>query len=250
MRRTLATADRQICIGRRHPGTQWRDGSPGTMIGFVPFFDELPDPPAEMVEELAEREWLPPGWDRPSEGTLPAVVGVSRLLARTDDVALALDQIRVYPNGFQLVTTVMTNPRLPPALQMGGFHTLRLIAARSTQPGEQVARPAPPLARRLAMAPRLGVEFSNGQRAGVRPQSPYEVDKDDRGYPTAPIISMGGGGGGMGQYRWEQWVFPLPSPGDLVVFAEWPAAGIEETSIVVSADDIREAARRAVVLWS
>jgi hypothetical protein len=223
------------------------------MIAAVPLFDPLPEPPSEVVNLDAEREWSPPTWDRPSEGTVPAVFGVSQLFARTDDLAVALDHVRVYPNGFQLVTTAVTNPRLPPALQMGGFHTMTLIASRAAQPDAQkAARPLLRLAPRpsFPMGPRLGVQFSNGQRAGARPQSPYEAAKDERGFPTEPIIGMGGGGGGSGQYRWEQWVFPLPSPGDLVVFVEWAAAGIEETSVVISADNIREAAQRAIVLWS
>jgi hypothetical protein len=221
---------------------------------FMPFFEPLPDsPPALDEDQLVERDWSPPRWDRPSEGTLPAIVGVSRLFVRTDDIALALDYVRVYPNGFQLVTSVMTSPRLPSALQMGGFHTVSLIAARSAPPDEKTnARPAPPLRPRpgFAMGPRLGVQFSNGQHAGARPVSPYDVDKDEEGIPTEPIITMGGGGGGSGHFRWEQWVFPLPSPGDLTVFAEWPAAGIEESSIVVSADDVLHASERAIVLWS
>ncbi len=184
---------------------------------------------------------------------MPAVLGVSQLFARAGDVALALDHLRVYPNGFQLVTTIMTSPRLPPALQMGGFHTLALLAARTAPKGDETRAPAaPPRWPRpgLAMGPRLGVQFSNGQRAGGRPVSPFEVDRDERGVPKEPVMTMGGGGGGGGQYRWEHWVFPLPTPGDLVVFAEWSSVGIEESTIVLSGDDVREAATRAIVLWS
>ncbi len=220
----------------------------------MPFFEPLPEPPPHEVDLLAEREWSPPAWDRPSEGTLPAVLGISRLLARTDGVALALDEVRVYPNGFQLVTSSITNPRLPPALHMGGFATLSLVAARSSRAGEEkkATTSSPQWLHHpgLRMSARIGVEFSDGRRAGTGQRSPYAVERDDDGMPTEPIITMGGGGGGGGRFRSEHWVFPLPSPGDLVVFAEWAVAGIEETSIVISADDIRDAARRAIVLWS
>lgn len=224
------------------------------MIPVVPFFEPLPEPPPDVVDPQADRDWWPPAWDRPSEGTLPAVLGVSQIFARTQDLALALDHIRVYPNGFQLVTTTMSSPRLPHALQMGGGNVVRFIAARAAQSGEEkAARPGPaPLPPRpgFGAGVRLGVEFSNGQRAGARPRAPYDVDKDERGFPTTPIIVTGGGGGGGGHFRWEHWVFPLPSPGDLLVFAEWSAVGIEETRIVVSADDVLNAAQRAIVLWS
>ena len=78
----------------------------------------------------------------------------------------------------------------------------------------------------------------------------FDVPKDDDGVPTQPVIVGSGGGGGGGHYRFEHWVFPLPPPGPLEVFAQWPVAGIGETSIVLSGDDVRAAARNAIVLWS
>src|SRR5436853_6330270 len=99
----------------------------GKAIG-VPFFDALPEPPPEL-ETSTEQPWSPPLWDRPSEGTLPFVLGVSQLLGRTDNVAVALDHVRAYPNGFQLAIVTITSPRLPAALRMGGFHTMQMIAA-------------------------------------------------------------------------------------------------------------------------
>jgi hypothetical protein len=214
----------------------------------VPFFDPRSEPPAESQEQV-EQQWSPPSWDRPSEGTLPAVVGAGRLFARTENFALALDHLRVYPNGFQIVMAMVTSPRLPLALRMGGFSTMTLMSARVTTDGKP-AVPLPPRPRPFADGPRIGVLFSNGQRAGARPDTGFEVPKDEAGIPTEPVMRPSGGGGGGGYFRWECWVFPLPSPGPLTIFAEWSTAGIEETSIVVSGDEIRDAARRAVVLWS
>jgi hypothetical protein len=221
----------------------------------VPFFDPLPEPIPEPEAQI-EQSWSPPLWDRPSQGTLPAVVGPALLFARAENVALALDHVRVYPNGFQLVTAILTSPHLPPELQMGGLHTISLLAARKNSDENDEKEPpkpapVPSLRRHLFMdGPRIGVQFANGQRAGVRPESPFEVPKDEAGIPTEPIITGAGGGGGGGYFRWDHWVFPLPSPGPLTVFAEWTAAGIEETSLVLSGDDIRDAAHRAIVLWS
>ena len=220
------------------------------------FFEPPPPSPPETPQP-SEQSWAPPRWDRPSEGTLPAVVGVFRLFNRTDNAALALDHVRVYPNGFQLVVSLVTSPRLPPELRMGGFATLSLIARRhapTDQDGSKQPPPPPPprLVPRhgLAMGPRLGIRFSNGQSAGARLQSSFDVPKDEHGIPTEPIIVGGGGGGGGGQFRFEHWVFPLPTPGPLEVFADWPAAGMEEAMIVINGDDIRDAAQHAIVLWS
>jgi hypothetical protein len=220
----------------------------------VPFFEPLDEPPPEFQQE-GERSWAPPAWDRPSEGTLPAVVGVSRLLSRTDNVAVAVDHVRVSPNGFQIVVGVLSNPRLAPELRTGGFASFSLIAARRPAPDEDDATPrvpSPPLRPYPGwhMGPRMGVRFSNGQSAQALGLSPFDVPKDEEGIPTEPVIRGGGGGGGNGIFRFEYWIFPLPPPGPLEVFAEWPTAGIEETSIVLDGDEIRAAAHRAIVLWS
>jgi hypothetical protein len=217
------------------------------------FFDPLPEPVPVPLRQTDEESWSPPLWDRPSEGTLPAIVGISHLFARSENLALALDHLRVYPNGFQLVVSALTSPRLPPELRMGGFHTLSLFSARTpstedTEPPEPI--PAHPrLGNFLMDGPRIGVQFADGQRAGSRPGALFDVAKDDAGIPTEPVMIPGGGGGSDGHFQWEQWVFPLPSLGPLTVFAEWSGAGIEESSVVISGDDVRDAAHRAVVLW-
>jgi hypothetical protein len=208
------------------------------------FFEPLPPPPPE-AEQPAPRPWSPPAWDRPSEGTLPVVLGVSQLFGRNDGVALALDHLRVYPNGFQLVVTILTSPHLPPELRGGGFATLSMLGAGTVARDVLTARR--PLAAR---GPRLGVEFSNGQRAGHRLAPFFDVAKDERGFPTEPVMMGGGGGGGGGHFRFEHWVFPLPTPGPLTVHAEWSTAALPEMQVVVSGDDVRAAAERATVLWS
>jgi hypothetical protein len=232
----------------------WRAAPDRSIITPVPFFEPFAEPSPEP-QQPAERSWAPPEWDRPSEGTLPAIIGVSRLLGRTDNVALAVDHVRVYPNGFQIVVSTRTNPRLPPELRTGGFASVTLLAARSAAPDRDDATtplPPPPLLphHRLHMGPRIGIRFSNGQSAGADRQSPFEVAKDEHGIPTGPVILGGGGGGGNGHFRFDYWVFPLPPPGELEVFAEWKIAGIEETSIVINGDDIRDAAQHATILWS
>src|SRR5439155_8150806 len=138
----------------------------------MPFFEPISPPPPEEHEQ-AERVWAPPRWDRPSEGTLPVTFAVSQLFGRTVNAAFALDHLRVYPNGFQLVVTVIANPRLPPELHMGGFASFSLMATAKTKSAdEDNPNPPPPPPRirlrggMLDMAPRLGIRFSNGQSAG------------------------------------------------------------------------------------
>ncbi len=254
------------------------------------FFEPLPPPPPDDPEP-AETIWAPPRWDRPSEGTLPAVVGVSQLFGRTENVALALDHLRVYPNGFQLAVSSISSPRLPPELQMGGFSSFSLLAVGAAEPPEQddakksdakksdakksdakksdtkksdakksdAEKPPPPEpprrfplrpGRMFDSGPRIGVRFANGQSAGDRLVSMFDVAKDDDGVPTQPVIVGGGGGGGGGHFRFEYWVFPLPAAGPLEVFAEWSVVGLAEMKVVLDGDAVRDAAQRATVIWS
>ena len=77
------------------------------------------------------------------------------------------------------------------------------------------------------------------------------MEKDEEGIPTKGIVLVhaGGGGGATGGFHFNIWVFPLPSPGELKVHGAWPALGMPEASVVLNADDIRNAAARAHILW-
>jgi hypothetical protein len=222
----------------------------------MPFFEPV-SPPQFEEPQPTERVWIPLRWDRPSEGTLPTVVGISQPFARTDNVAFVLDHLRVYPNGFQLVVVAMMNPRIPHELFMGGFASFSLLTA-STLPAPDTEKtpppprpPRPPFRRgMLDLAPRVGIRFSDGRSAGTGQRSIFDVAKDEDGVPTEPVILGGGYNGSGGRFRFEHWVFPVPTPGPLEVFAEWAVAGIEETSILISGDAVRDAAQRAIILWS
>src|SRR3954452_23505734 len=71
------------------------------------FFEQFPPPPPPSA-----RQWQAPAWDRPSEGTLPAVVPVGETLIRGDSAVVELDVLRVYPNGFTINLFIVTNPQL------------------------------------------------------------------------------------------------------------------------------------------
>lgn len=214
------------------------------------FFEPIPmsDP---VPAEPARRDWSPPLWDRPSEGTLPVVVGISRLFDRTDDVAMALDHVKVYPNGFELVVTTHLSPHLPPDLMRGAGGSTVMLRAGSARPADLLGEVgAQRGVRGGVMPPRVGVEFSDGRRAGHKAGHGIGVETDEAGIPVDPVIAMRGGGGNGSQFRWEYWVFPLPPSGPIAVFAEWATAGISETSLVIDGDELRTVAANAIELWS
>lgn len=191
------------------------------------FFEPLPPPPPESA-----RRWSPPAWDRPSEGTLPAIVPVGEIVHRNDDVVVEIEHVRAYPNGFTINLVILTNPHL-------GQGTLRHV---------MFGGGGRDLRQRF---PRIGVRFADGRAAGREASFSGHLDvaKDDRGIPTEPILTMAGGGGGSHGYHFGVWVFPLPPDGPLEVYVSLPGADDPESKVVLDGAVVREAAERARVIW-
>jgi hypothetical protein len=193
----------------------------------VSFFEPLPPPPPESV-----RQWSPPAWDRPSEGTLPAIVPVGEIVHRSDDVVVELEHVRVYPNGFTINLFILTNPHVGQG--RAGYGMLGGAGL------DQALR-----------FPRIGVRFADGRTAGREAsfRGDLDVAKDDRGIPTEPILTMTGGGGGSHGYHFGVWVFPLPPDGPLEVYVSLPAADDPESKVVLDGAVVRSVAERARVIW-
>ena len=60
------------------------------------------DPVIAQQRSTTGSDWRAPIWDRPSEGTVPAVLAVDALMFQNDVVAVAIDRLEVYPNGFMI----------------------------------------------------------------------------------------------------------------------------------------------------
>lgn len=101
--------------------------------------------------------------------------------------------------------------------------------------------------------PRIGVRFSDGRTAGreseFRPL-PFDVPKDEHGFPTQPITRMTGGGGGSNGFNFGVWVYPLPPDGPLEIFVALPQIVDSERRIVLDGGTVRAAAERAHVIWT
>jgi hypothetical protein len=190
----------------------------------VSFFEPLrPEPPRP------ERHWAPPAWDRPSEGTLPAILPVGAVVHQTDTVTVAIESLGVYPNGFTVNVAILLSPHSDPM----NVHT--------SFPRGGMGR-----------MPRIGVRFADGRTGGR--QTGFgrgEISRDAQGLPTEPFVGFaGGGGGGPHGWHFSTWVYPLPPDGPLEIFVSLPAASLEEASATVDGSVVRETARRAKVIWS
>jgi hypothetical protein len=185
------------------------------------------EPPRPEPEAVLPAPYSPPIWTGPSELVLGGWVSAQRLLAKTDDVAVVLRGVGAYPNGFEVHVSFLGRPPQDPQLHQQFFARLH-----------------------LGRGPRFGLEFSDGRRAGhSTPRGGFDVAKDENGIPTEPVVMPRGGGGGGGEWKQSFWVWPLPSPGRLVLYFDWPDQGIEETAVVLDGTELRQAGEHAIELW-
>jgi hypothetical protein len=172
-----------------------------------------------------------PAWIAAPRGTLPGIVPIERVLARTDRVAVCVTRIAAYPTGFELDLLAMITPDeddFDPML----FHRHALL--RSGGVNE-----VPPEIL------RFGVQFADGSRA----TNTGGFQREQR-RPTPPVMHQAGGHGGGGQWRHTYWVWPLPPPGSLTLVCEWPAMDIALTECELDAQPILDGAERAQVIFS
>ena len=194
---------------------------------------QQPPGPADEIrtahQSLAtDSGWVPPTWDRPSEGTLPAVLAVDALVLQNDVVALAVDRLEVYPNGFTISLLMRVDPRRVRDM----MDMLRPLGAHRW--------------------PSVGVRFADGRTAGSAAALGvvHDLAKDEHGIPVEPFMSVGSRGGSPDGWRAWAWVFPLPPEGPLEILVALEAAGLGESSVTIDGATVRAAAERARVIWA
>jgi hypothetical protein len=159
-------------------------------------------------------------WSAP-ENEIPVALPLNTVLARTDDVAVALQHLSVYTTGVALQLVVRMRPEA--------------AVATSQDLNELVWGHGPSGGRFL-----LGVELADGRRAtGLGPP----------GGSGGVVFTSGGGSGGQASVEQSWWLHPLPPEGPLRFVVRSPELGIEETSVVLDGTAIRRAADDVVVLW-
>jgi hypothetical protein len=147
---------------------------------------------------------------------IPGVVPVALLVARTDSHAVLIDNLLVYPTGFDFDLAVRRHPRHP--------------RRHRSHPREWHEL-------------RLEVRFADGRSADNDPGRWPRTAADQPPDPPWLYQSTSGPGGG------HAWLWGLPPPGPLVFACEWPAEQIPPSEAVVDAGLLLEAAARAQTLW-
>ncbi|MGV9822968.1 hypothetical protein [Nocardia xishanensis] len=151
---------------------------------------------------------------------IPAVLAVERILARTDDLAVALVGARVYRAGVELAIEIFTRRRRVPVPDMfGGGH--------------------PDAAKSQLL---LGIGFADGRTA-------TNVGRTWDGPAGAPVLSMGSASSTNTRATATFYLTPLPPPGPLSIVIAWPALDLAEHRVELDTENIRLAAERATILW-
>jgi hypothetical protein len=162
------------------------------------------------------------------ENEIPVAVPLNTVLARTDDVAVALQRLSVYTTGvsFDLVVRLR-----PDAARAGGRDLNELIWGHGHGPATEQG------------GFLLGVELADGRRASNLSGRHGPVPGD------GIVFTPGGGSGGIASVEQSWWLHPLPPEGPLRFIVRSPELGIDERSVVLDGAAIQAAAREVVVLW-
>jgi hypothetical protein len=181
-------------------------------------------------------EFVPPAWFAPPQMELGESVPVALVVSRSERAVVALRQVIAYSTGVHLEFVALA--RGPSQREANNlFHDQHRMA------GEE-----PP-----AELLRIGVELSDGARISNLGSPHHRFWQPDR-TPHGPLlVPYGGGGGSAGSGRVSltpgHWLWPLLPLGPLRVFTEWPALGVELSSVDLDATPILEAAKRSQKLW-
>ena len=183
-----------------------------------------------------------PWWHAPTN-ELGAPVPLRVVLARTDQVAVALIGAIAYTSGVSLTLDVRLRPSAGSGMNV--FNDPLDPFGHLVMQRHQTGELPPELLR-------FGVQFADGRKATtvgaeLRWGLPGSEEEDEE--PTGPVLSPGGGGGGGDQWTTEYWLWPLPPPGRLTFAAEWPSQGIELATHEIDAGIVIDASKRVETLW-
>ena len=155
----------------------------------------------------------------PPDNEIPVAVPLNRMLARTEDAAVALIGTQVYTTGltFTLVVRVRRG-----TLPMDHLHQLMW------GPGN-----GPP-------AFLVGLELADGRRVD---NIPGHGSVDDL------VFTQGGGSGSEVSVDQEWWLHPMPPEGPLRIVVRCAPLGIEDTVTEIDTAAVNRAAERVEVLW-
>ena len=183
------------------------------------------------------QDFTPPPWFGPPDDELGECIPLSIVAARSDKALVAIRHATAYTTGvtFDLLA-VARGLRERDTNRL--FHEQHLIGDEEEPPDAFL---------------RIGFELADGARvSNLTPNHRFlRPDVEPQG---SVLMHHGGGGGSAGSGRVTMspgfWLWPLPPPGPMRVFVDWPALDVELSHVELSADLLRDAASRSHALWA
>jgi hypothetical protein len=187
------------------------------------FFDP-PPPPSPPEQAVAPRT---PGWAGPPAAVLGELVVDRLAVFRSSSVAVFVEHLRAYPEGFEFRLSVRSRDAGPAHLGRYLVHDLDLSG-------------------RLGISHQLRLGLADADGVRVTNLSPLVGIGS---VPTKPLlVSLGTGAPGP---RWDHryWFWGNLPAGRLTIAVESPSLEIPESRVEIDAGEIHEAAARAERLW-
>jgi hypothetical protein len=184
------------------------------------FFDNVAD-----VAELARPEPRRRRWRGDSDDTLGMPVEFAEILARTEELAVCVCGLVAFPAGF-IVNVLALNRLDPPKEPMNLF-------------GHGHGFPAGG-----AGMFRFGIGFSDGSKV----TDALRFGRRGQAEPGELVLQPRGGGSGGRRSSAGFWCAPLP-PGPMSFVCQWPAQGLDESTLQLEAQLVLDAAARASAIW-
>jgi hypothetical protein len=192
-----------------------------------------------------------PIWARPPRDEIPCSVDAELLLGVSTRAAVYIARPASYANGllFDMVAVDQTGV-------LSGQPFLGIVDSQGT--GGVKASPDEPLLTQKHSSHHisehlpdeflcLDIEFADGRRVSNRKGARESIDNS----PRIALTNLGAGNR-FRRYdycRYDWYLWPLPTIGDLVFVCEWPAFGIAESQATMSGDAVRKASMRAHGAW-
>ncbi len=184
-----------------------------------------------------------PEWAGPPENYVPGVVALELVLVNTGRVAAWIAAAEVYPTGVSLKVVLQGREPARPGVEAGEgtwrFGVQFADGRKATTYGLGA----------FARLDRLGPGAGGVSRSYSAASATGSGVASGGDPPEGPLLRPRGGGGSRTNWHQDHWLWPLPTPGELLFACEWPNVGLGLTTTTTSADAFREAASFAQELW-
>lgn len=160
----------------------------------------------------------------PAQDEVGVLAMSSFVLARSDEVAVAVRGVTAYSDGLVLHAVVMfSDEQKQEQLDWS-------LQEYSRSPGRF----------------RLGVKLPDGVRATTGTGDAPPPESPDMGAVLTLLSSTA-----VGPLRWQgdYWLWPLPGDGSMVVGCSWPDRGIAESLVSIDTSSLRAAAAESAPVW-